>query len=82
MASTARQKPLATYEHIDQEEELLGSYLVGMTKIKGYKASAVMTFRGELPASHSADAQIDLRDVGNTFNQIFRHAMRLQIRSA
>ena len=74
MATSVRQKPQDTYEHIDQEEELLGSYLVALQKVKGYKASAIMTFRGEILAGHSADAKIDLRAVGNTFNDIFRNA--------
>ena len=63
-----------TYEHIDQEEELLGSYLTKLQKVKGYMASAIMTFRGELLASHSSDSQIDLQVVAKTFNDIFRTA--------
>jgi predicted regulator of Ras-like GTPase activity (Roadblock/LC7/MglB family) len=74
MARSASQKPRDTYEHIDHEEELLGSYLARLQKVKGYKASAVMTFRGEILASHSAEANIDLRGVGKTFNDIFRSA--------
>ena len=65
---------LDTYEHIDQEEALLGGFLAGLQKVKGYKASAIMTFRGEVLASHSNDSQIDLREVGKTFNDIFRTA--------
>ena len=74
MASSDRQKPQDTYEHIDLEEELLGSNLAGLRKAKGYKASAILTFKGEILASHSADARIDLREVGKTFNDIFREA--------
>ena len=65
---------LDTYEHIDQEEELLGSHLARLQAVKGYKASAIMTFRGELLASHSIDAQIDLSVVGKVFNDIFKTA--------
>ncbi|NTV12852.1 MAG: hypothetical protein HGA96_02790 [Desulfobulbaceae bacterium] len=42
--------------------------------MKGYKASAIMTFRGELLASHSSDSQIDLSVVGKVFNDIFKTA--------
>lgn len=74
MVNPGRPRPQDTYDQIDQEEELLGGYLSRLHKIKGYKASAVMTFRGELLASHSEDAQIDLRAVGKTFNDIFKTA--------
>jgi len=63
-----------TYEHIDQEEEFLGGHLARLHSVKGYKASALMTFKGELLASHSSDTQIDLREVGKVFNDIFRTA--------
>lgn len=63
-----------TYEHIDQEEALLGGYLARLQKVRGYKASAIMTFRGELLASHSNDPLIDLSEVGKTFNEIFKTA--------
>jgi len=74
MVGPVGQKPRDTYEHIDLEEELLGRNLVELRKVKGYKASAIMTFRGEILASNSADANIDLREVGKTFNNIFRRA--------
>ncbi len=74
MDRSTGKKPRDTYEHIDQEEMLLGSNLVGLQKVKGYKASAIMTFRSELLASHSSDTNIDLRKVGKTFNDIFRSA--------
>jgi len=74
MGDTGRARVLDTYEHIDQEEELLGSHLARLQAVKGYKASAIMTFRGELLASHSIDAQIDLSVVGKVFNDIFKTA--------
>lgn len=74
MARPSRQKPQDTYEHIDHEEELLGSLLVRLQKVKGYLASAVMTFQGELLASHSSDKSIDLHVVARIFNDIFRNA--------
>jgi len=74
MVKVDRPRALDTYEHIDQEEEFLGGYLARLQAIKGYKASAIMTFRGELLASHSVDTQIDLSVVGKVFNDIFRTA--------
>lgn len=74
MVKPVRPMSQDTYEHIDQEEEKLGSYLSRLHKVKGYKASAIMTFRGELLASHSSDSQIDLQVVAKTFNDIFRTA--------
>lgn len=74
MFNPDRPMPMDTYEHIDHEEELLGSYLSRLQKVRGYMASAIMTFRGELLASHSSAAQIDLQVVAKTFNDIFRTA--------
>lgn len=74
MFNPDRPMPKDTYEHIDQEEELLGSYLTRLQKVRGYMASAIMTFRGELLASHSSNSQIDLQAVAKTFNDIFRTA--------
>lgn len=42
--------------------------------IKGYKASAIMNFTGEILASDSASGDIDLEVVGASFNDIFRSA--------
>ena len=42
--------------------------------VKGYKASAIMNFTGEVLASDSNDQNIDLALVGATFNDIFRSA--------
>jgi len=67
-------RPHDTYDQIDQEEAILGSCLTRLQKVKGYKAAAIMTFRGEILASHSADAGIDLHEVGKVFNDIFRTA--------
>jgi predicted regulator of Ras-like GTPase activity (Roadblock/LC7/MglB family) len=74
MVNPDRAKPKDTYDHIDHEEELLGGYLSRLQKVKGYMASAIMTFRGELLASHSSDSLIDLQVVAKTFNDIFRTA--------
>lgn len=74
MVNPDRPHPKDTYDHIDQEEEFLLGHLARLQKIKGYKASAVMTFRGEILASHSADARIDLLAVGKIFNDIFKTA--------
>lgn len=74
MINPDKARPTDTYDHIDHEEELLGGYLSRLQKVKGYMASAIMTFRGELLASHSSAAQIDLQVVAKIFNDIFRTA--------
>ncbi|NTV15273.1 MAG: hypothetical protein HGA96_15295 [Desulfobulbaceae bacterium] len=74
MFKADRSRSLDTYEHIEQEEEFLGGYLAGLQKVKGYKASAIMTYKGELLACHTLDSQIDLSAVGKVFNDIFRTA--------
>jgi len=74
VSSSNRSRPQDTYEHIDHEEEALGGHLSRLGNIRGYRASAIMTFRGELLATHAADSQYDLREVGKTFNDIFRTA--------
>lgn len=74
MVHPDRPMPKDTYEHIDQEEESLEGCLTRLQNVKGYMASAIMTFRGELLASHSSAAKIDLQVVAKTFNDIFRTA--------
>ena len=51
-------------------ETLLGE----LKSVKGYKASGIMTFTGEMLASDTRDNSIDLDVVGATFNDIFRGA--------
>ncbi len=48
--------------------------LKDLKDIKGYKASGIMNFTGEMLASDSADPEIDLNLVGASFNDIFRSA--------
>lgn len=74
MVNPSSPRPQDTYDHIDHEEELLGGCLSKLKEVKGYMASAILTYRGELLASHSAAAQIDLRVVAKTFNDLFRTA--------
>ncbi len=52
----------------------LEDILAEMKSIKGYKASGIMTFTGEMLASDASDPDIDLDIVGATFNDIFRGA--------
>ncbi|HEY6093839.1 MAG TPA: hypothetical protein VIU93_02690 [Gallionellaceae bacterium] len=42
--------------------------------VNGYMASAIMDFTGEMLASHSSSAAVDLQVAGATFNDIFRAA--------
>ena len=50
----------------------LETILEDLRSIKGYKASALMNFTGEILATDSVDAEIDLANVGAVFNDIFR----------
>ncbi len=52
----------------------LEEHLMGLKDIKGYMASGVMSFTGEMLANDSADVTLDLALVGATFNDIFRSA--------
>ncbi len=51
----------------------LDAYLDDFKNIKGYMASAIMNFTGEILASDS-NSKMDLGVVGATFNDIFRSA--------
>lgn len=52
----------------------LENHLKGLREIKGYKASAIMNYTGEVLITDSVDTSIDLGLVGATFNDIFRSA--------
>lgn len=63
-------------ETVNKEERkmALESYLEELKSIKGYKASAIMTFTGEVLASDTVDAAVQLEYMGAIFNDIFRGA--------
>lgn len=50
------------------------AHLQSLRDIRGYRASAVMNFTGEVLVADSADQGVDLALVGATFNDIFRSA--------
>lgn len=52
----------------------IDALLSDLKGIKGYKASAIMNFTGEIIASDSVSGDVDLEVVGATFNDIFRSA--------
>jgi predicted regulator of Ras-like GTPase activity (Roadblock/LC7/MglB family) len=52
----------------------LDQLLDDLKSIKGYMASAIMNFTGEILVSDSVSGQINLDVVGATFNDIFRGA--------
>ncbi len=52
----------------------LETLLNDLKGVNGYVASAIMDFTGEMLASHSSSANIDLQVAGATFNDIFRAA--------
>lgn len=57
-------------ERVKAIEELLSD----LKGVKGYQASAIMNFTGEVLASDSTSSSTDLSVVGATFNDIFRAA--------
>lgn len=48
--------------------------LAALSQVKGYKASGIMDYTGEVLISDSKDPDTDLALVGATFNDIFRTA--------
>jgi predicted regulator of Ras-like GTPase activity (Roadblock/LC7/MglB family) len=52
----------------------LDTLLNDLKGVNGYMASAIMDFTGEMLASHSSSAAVDLQVAGATFNDIFRGA--------
>ncbi len=61
--------------NITEEKQMaLETVLQQLKEIKGYKASGIMHFTGEMLASDSVDPHINLAMVGATFNDIFRSA--------
>ncbi len=52
----------------------LDTLLNDIKGVNGYMASAIMDFTGEMLASHSSSASVDLQVAGATFNDIFRAA--------
>lgn len=52
----------------------LEQHLQGLKQIRGYKASGIMDFTGEMLAFDSMDTSVDLNLFGATFNDIFRAA--------
>jgi len=63
--------------HLTQEKEkLMGleAHLEEFKGIKGYIATGIMEFTGEILASHTANPRVDLAATGAVFNDIFRAA--------
>ena len=52
----------------------LENHLEALKEIKGYMASGIMDYTGDLLASNTVDKKTDLGFVGATFNDIFRQA--------
>ncbi|MCI5223190.1 MAG: response regulator [Candidatus Electrothrix sp. AR4] len=62
--SSSKEKNMTTLETL----------LEGLRGIKGYKASGIMNFTGEMLASDCIDSNHDLENIGAVFNDIFRSA--------
>lgn len=62
------------FEKGKEEAMNLESYLNDFKDIKGYLASGIMDFTGDLLANHSASGAIDLNATGAVFNDILRSA--------
>lgn len=52
----------------------LDTLLNDIKSVNGYLACAIMDFTGEMLASHTSSAAVDLQVAGATFNDIFRGA--------
>jgi CheY-like chemotaxis protein len=52
----------------------IDALLDGLRWIKGYKASALMNFTGEILISDSIDSNVDLENIGPVFNDVLRDA--------
>lgn len=57
-----------------EQKMAIETHLQSLRDIRGYRASAVMNFTGEVLVADSADQGVDLALVGATFNDIFRSA--------
>ena len=62
-----------TKPKVVQMEEL-ENILHGLCGIKGYRASALMNFTGEILVTDSLDSKVDLENIGPVFNDVFRTA--------
>ncbi len=62
------------FEKGKEEAMNLESYLNDFKDIKGYLASGIMDFTGDLLASHSTNEAVDLGATGAVFNDILRSA--------
>jgi CheY-like chemotaxis protein len=52
----------------------IDTFLDGLRWIKGYKASALMNFTGEILIADSIDSNVDLENIGPIFNDVLRDA--------
>src|SRR5512146_1267604 len=62
------------YQAAEENAMGLETLLDEIKGVNGYMASAIMDFTGEMLASHSSSASVDLQVAGATFNDIFRGA--------
>lgn len=67
----SKSKKTDTYEHIEEEEEALESFLTPLVNIKGCKTAIVMTSSGEIMAINSGERKFDIHRAGLVFNDIF-----------
>lgn len=57
-----------------QDIMALETHLADLKEVKGYKASGILNFTGEILVGDSIDPNIDVAYLGATFNDIFRTA--------
>ena len=57
-----------------EDKMALEKHLAELKEIKGYRASGILNFTGEVLAGDSLDSNVDLPYLGATFNDIFRTA--------
>lgn len=64
-------KKTDTYEHIEEEEKALESFLAPLLNIRGCKAAVIMTSSGEIMAMNSKESGLNIYAAGLVFNNIF-----------
>ena len=72
--SGKKARKIDNYEHVEEEEKVLGELLKPLNRVKGYKAAIILTHSGEILASDSTDKGFNLQEIGLVFNNIFKAA--------
>ena len=72
--SATKPRQTDNYEHVEEEEKVLGELLKPLCRIKGYKAAIILTHSGEILARDTVEEGFNLQEIGHVFNNIFKAA--------